>query len=256
MELNQLGNIMPTENRDNPNQGRVYSADGISPTITNTAGGGGREPAIVEHTIVRSIGRNPDNPSDRTPGNHVEQRLEPNKDGVCDTLTTVQKDNLVLEKEIVGGIYTGVSPEYQRGALKGVSRCIKGNQHDAGVVERVKIKQATKEGYAECNIGGVADLSFPTSKTRRGRVQGNGEVAPTILAAAQNLYKIESRYRIRKLTPLECWRLMGFTDEDFRKAESVNAKTHLYAQAGKSIVKPVLEGIFSQLNIKGVKPWK
>lgn len=53
--------------------------------------------------------------------------------------------------------------------------------------------------------------------------------------------------RIRKLTPLECWRLMGFTDEDFRKAEKVNSSSQLYKQAGNSIVKQVLMAIFKQL---------
>lgn len=51
----------------------------------------------MEHIIVAMRGRNPDNPSDRTPGIPTVQRLEPNSQGLCNTLTTVQKDNLVLE---------------------------------------------------------------------------------------------------------------------------------------------------------------
>lgn len=62
-------------------------------------------------------------------------------------------------------------------------------------------------------------------------------------------------YKIRKLTPRETWRLMGFSDGDFDKVASVNSDTRLYNQSGNSIVKQVLMGIFSQLNIKGVKPW-
>lgn len=57
----------------------------------------------------------------------------------------------------------------------------------------------------------------------------------------------EYQVRIRKLTPKECWRLMGFTDEDFHKAEAVNSNTQLYKQAGNSIVKDVLMAIFSQM---------
>lgn len=53
--------------------------------------------------------------------------------------------------------------------------------------------------------------------------------------------------RIRKLTPLECWRLMGFADSDYKKAESVNSNTQLYKQAGNSIVKQVLMSVFSQM---------
>lgn len=52
--------------------------------------------------------------------------------------------------------------------------------------------------------------------------------------------------RIRKLTPKECWRLMGFSDEDFEKAEKVNSNSQLYKQAGNSIVVKVLERIFEE----------
>lgn len=58
---------------------------------------------------------------------------------------------------------------------------------------------------------------------------------------------LESSYRIRKLTPKECWRLMGFTDTDFMKAEMVNSNTQLYKQAGNSIVKDVLMAIFKEM---------
>lgn len=67
--------------------------------------------------------------------------------------------------------------------------------------------------------------------------------------------EIKNVLRIRKLTPNECWRLMAFTDEDFRKAESVNSNTQLYKQAGNSIVVTVLEALFRQLNIQGVSTW-
>jgi DNA (cytosine-5)-methyltransferase 1 len=53
--------------------------------------------------------------------------------------------------------------------------------------------------------------------------------------------------RIRKLTPKECWRLMGFDDEDFEKASKENSNAQLYKQAGNSIVVNVLEEIFKQL---------
>lgn len=53
--------------------------------------------------------------------------------------------------------------------------------------------------------------------------------------------------RIRKLTPKECFRLMGFDDEDFKKASQVNPNSKLYKQAGNSIVVNILEKILSQL---------
>ena len=62
-------------------------------------------------------------------------------------------------------------------------------------------------------------------------------------------------YKIRKLTPRECFRLMNYTDADFDKAASVNSNSQLYKEAGNAIVKSCLMAIFSQLNIKGVKPW-
>jgi DNA (cytosine-5)-methyltransferase 1 len=95
-EVKQIGNYRQGGAWDNPQTGRVYSPEGLAPTL-NTCGGGDREVKIIEPMIVASRGRNPQNPSDRTPGNYVEQRLEPNSEGICNTLTSVQKDNLVLE---------------------------------------------------------------------------------------------------------------------------------------------------------------
>ena len=199
---------MESGNRKNPNQGRVYDQNGLCPTLTDMQGGG-RQPMIVEAQIVAMRGRNPDNPSDRTVGSPTEQRLEPNSQGICNTLTSVQKDNMVMET--------------------------------------VRIKQATEKGYIECEVGGVADLSYPTSTTRRGRVQDSGRTSPTITATETGVCRIEGQYRIRKLTPMECWRIMDFSNEDFHKAEAVNSNTQLYKQAGNSIVRNVLVAIFGQM---------
>ena len=55
-------------------------------------------------------------------------------------------------------------------------------------------------------------------------------------------------YRIRKLTPLECMRLMGVKDEDTQKIKDAGiSDSQLYKMAGNSIVVPVLEGIFTQM---------
>lgn len=93
----------------------------------------------------------------------------------------------------------------------------------------------------------MADLGYPGSLTRRGRVIDNGNVSPTITAQAMEVYVMG--YRIRKLTPLECWRLMSFRDEDFYKAKAVNSDSQLYKQAGNSIVEEVLKAIFLQMGI-------
>lgn len=309
--------------------GNVYSKDHLSPTL-NTMQGGYKQPMIVEANSIRMVrteqgkalrkqyenheihhgfneyrepelrkdgvtntlstvqkdnyicvamrGRNSTNPSDRAPGIELEQTLEVNQNGTTNCLTSVQKDNLVFENviaideqnlsirtETVGTLTTdGSSPKHNN---------------------RVMIKQATKQGYIECEVGGVADFSYPDSETRRGRVQDNGNTCPTLTAESQEICRIEqvgqissdnsqygtvigdnglcstlqagthgyansciaTQYRIRKLTPRECWRLMDFSDEDFEKAAEVNSNTQLYKQAGNSIVKNVLIAIFGQM---------
>ena len=77
------------------------------------------------------------------------------------------------------------------------------------------------------------------------------EYAPTLRAGRYGLKVKEcdemNNLKIRKLTPKECWRLMGFDDEDFYKAEAVNSNTQLYKQAGNSIVVDVIEKIYEKL---------
>jgi DNA (cytosine-5)-methyltransferase 1 len=106
------------------------------------------------------------------------------------------------------------------------------------------IKNATKKGYKEAYDGDSVNLSYPNSKTRRGRV-GN-QVSQT-LQCNDAMGVVNGDLRIRKLTPKECWRLMGFDDEDFEKAEKVNSNAQLYKQAGNSIVVNVLEEILKNL---------
>lgn len=71
--------------------------------------------------------------------------------------------------------------------------------------------------------------------------------APTLTATSADEKIVNGSLRIRKLTPLECWRLMGFDDEDFYKAKEVCSDSQLYKQAGNSIVVNVLEAIFKEL---------
>lgn len=417
-EVKRLGNLYG-EDKGTGYVGNVWDEEGICPTLT-TMQGGNREPMIVA-----SRERNKENPSDRTPGNEVEQRLEPNSQGVCNCITTVSKDNLVLEfrkEEVIkGGKYGKLTALRKTGKKQGTNniwlcKCDCGNTSEVstsklgkstfscgcyrlesrrthnmsntriyniwslmkrrcnnpdannyeyyggrgikvcdewlefvpfyewamangysdeltidrinndgnyepsnckwstnteqvnnrrnygempyyGIVKdstgyraqvtvngekiyiahsvddieylvnernkyidehnlpnkknelepTVRIKQATKEGYIECKLGGVADLSYPNSKTRRGRVQDNRDTSPTITATETGVHKIESPYRIRKLTPRECARLMKFSDEDASKMLEVNSNSQVYKQCGNSIVVSVLEGIFKQM---------
>jgi DNA (cytosine-5)-methyltransferase 1 len=92
---------------------------------------------------------------------------------------------------------------------------------------------------------------------QRGYIYSANGISPTICATDYKTPKLVAvrgglmnNLRIRKLTPKECWRLMGFKDEDFDKAEKENSNTQLYKQAGNSIVVPVLENILSNLLLK------
>lgn len=79
------------------------------------------------------------------------------------------------------------------------------------------------------------------------------------IAKVENMAKVEDYlfkdYGVFKLSPRECGRLMAVKDSDIDKMAAVNSNTQLYKQFGNSIVVTVLMAIFSQLNIKGVKPW-
>lgn len=113
----------------------------------------------------------------------------------------------------------------------------------------VTVREATKAGYAEAYEGDSINLEQPNSTTRRGRV-GHG-VAQTLTTSPQQ-GAVMNDLRIRKLTPKECFRLQGFDDDSFHKAEAVNSNTQLYKQAGNSICVPVVEYIISALDDAGV----
>lgn len=155
----QVGNIKEST-WGNPQVGRIYSSEGISPTL-NTCSGGGHEPKIVE-------------------------------------------------------------------------------THGYSLVYIVQ--EATKKGYAEATEGDSLNLKYPGSKTRRGRVEK--QISQTILTDGE--IGVVDNCKIRKLTPKECWRLMGWKDEQFEKIQGIS-NTQLYKQAGNGIVVNVLEAILKNL---------
>lgn len=262
LETRQLGFMDNGTGKHQSNT--VYDENALCPNITTVEGGGTQQIKICESQIVAMRGRNPDNPSDRTTGSPTEQRLEANTQGTSNCLTSVQKDNLVVESQVLTPKRTEYGKQIRRLYESGM---IKESRHNMTELEprqdgvcntlttvqkdnMVLVKQATKQGYAECELGGMADLSFPDSATRRGRVQEYGNVCPTIMAQNQELCRIETQYRIRKLTPRECGRLMGVSDEDIDKMAEVNSNTQLYKQFGNSIVVDVMCAMFRNLNIK------
>lgn len=111
------------------------------------------------------------------------------------------------------------------------------------------VRQATKKGYDIAGEGDSINLEQPNSKTRRSRV-GNQRVNTLTTSCNQPVVQYGD---IRRLTPRECWRLMGFDDKDFDKAANIDigkrkmSDTQLIKQAGNSIVVNVLEEIYKCL---------
>lgn len=293
--VKQVGNISASTGAwNNPQVGRVYDPNGCSPTL-NTCSGGGHEPKVLQ---VGKINSSQDgvivDPKGISPTHTAGHGDTPKvlMIGNCNPSGNGMNGNVYSEN--------GLSPTLTTNKGEG---------------NKVAIKQATKQGYIECELGGVADLSYPDSKTRRGRVQDNGNTCPTITATEtgvcriedslegscnklthaewkQKMYKkfvedadgdissvclnqsqtfgyrppvkgysktlkanthdigIVNGIRIRKLTPKETFRLMGFSDNDFDAAQNADiSNSQLYKQAGNSIVVDVLYYIYRELYI-------
>ena len=230
--VRQVGNISDCNGAwDNPQVGRVYDVSGCSPTL-NTCSGGGHEPKVIT-----GIDKSYNNPKFIETANCITSREDRGISNRKSEGTAVLKIGNINPSGngMNGSVYSeeGLSPTLTTNKGEG---------------NKVAIKQATKQGYIECEVGGVADLSYPDSKTRRGRVQDNGNISPTITATETGICRIESPIRIRKLTPKECFRLMGFSDENFDAAQKVGiSNSQLYKQAGNSIVVDVLYYIYVEL---------
>ena len=109
---------------------------------------------------------------------------------------------------------------------------------------KIRVREATKQGFAEASVGDSVNLAHPNSKTRRGRV--GKQIANTLLTG-ESQGVVEPDLRIRKLTPRECWRLQGFPDWAFDKAQEVNSNSQLYKQAGNSVTVNVIKTIAERL---------
>lgn len=241
---------------------KKVNKSGVCPTLTTRPEG--FKTAILP-VVGAMRGRNPEDPSDRTAGVPTEQRLEINEKGLCNALTTVQKDNLVIEEDKQGYVSRrynefieekGYVPEmfvaYNKTEIKDVAPTLTGQcsspSGSSAVLKLetpVKVNVANKNGYEEANPGDYVNITYPGSKTKRGRV-GNG-VAHTLTCGDGNAV-ITENVRIRKLTPRECLRLMGWKDEQIDKiVASKISGTQQYRQAGNGIVVQVLESIFKAL---------
>ncbi|WP_433959330.1 DNA cytosine methyltransferase [Cytobacillus horneckiae] len=124
---------------------------------------------------------------------------------------------------------------------KGLSPTLTTNK---GEGPKVMIKEATKKGYKVAELGDSINLSVIGSKTRRGRV-GKGVANTLDTSCNQGVLTRDSD--IRKLTPLECFRLQGFPDWAYDRAAAVNSDSQLYKQAGNSVTVNVIYEIAKRL---------
>lgn len=232
--------------------------DGVSNTLSTVQ----KDNYICEKSIVAMRGRNPDNPSDRTVGATTEQRLEPNSQGICNTLTSVQKDNLVMEKVVIDDTYANRQPrvyEDYSPALRSERDGLKTIETISTKGKQIEVASTILAGYERTNMTGfnadngvVEQAKICLGGLQEHQTPRTDGISPTLTSAmgmggGQTPIINDCQYRIRKLTPKECWRLMDFTDEDFEKAAQVNSNTQLYKQAGNSIVKNVLVEILGQM---------
>lgn len=197
---------------------------------------------VIEPIIVASRGRNPENPSDRTTGSPTEQRLEANMNGTTNTITTVAKDNYVMEPVVCEPLCDEGLRFFKDdivGTLRTIDACC-----DKRVIE--------PEDINPVRIGNIYGEQFGTGYA--GNVWDQDSVSPTIMTAQggnrQPLVVDNVKWRIRKLTPKECWRLMGFSDKDCNHASKYVSNSALYKQAGNSIVTSCLVAIFYSLLFK------
>ena len=139
--------------------------------------------------------------------------------------------------------YGTIQPNFNQSGIvyetDGISPTLRAYQ-GGNLEPKIRVREATKQGYAEAEVGDSVNLSHPNSKTRRGRV--GKQIANTLLTG-ESQGVVEPGFRIRKLTPRECWRLQGFPDWAFDKAQEVNSNSQLYKQAGNSVTVNVIAAI-------------
>ena len=162
--------------------------------------------------------------------------------------------NMNVELKCVGqmdGSFESANRVYDPNGLSPTTTCY---HTDAGVrilEERessLKIKNATKQGYLEAKPGDSVGIGGRMEWHRANVMNG---IAKTLICSENDVGVVAEDYRIRKLTPKECFRLMGVKDGDYDKLTVSN--TQRYKQAGNSIVVDVLMAIFENMFIKDCK---
>lgn len=221
--IKKIGNI---RKKGLSQSGDVVSIDSISPTMCSTTTQ--KDPLKVAIPVLT-----PERVEKRQNGRRFKEDGEE-----MFTLTAQDRHGVA-----VGGIYANDSKDFNRGLLPNTSRSIKAQNHDAAIM----IKEATLKGYSEAKPGDSVNISHPNSETRRGRV-GKG-IANTLLTGEEQAVVTE-KLKIRKLTPLECWRLQTFPDWAYHLAAAVNSASQLYKQAGNSVTVAVIYDIARRLKLR------
>lgn len=233
----------------------------VSCTIRTNINTANHHYVVMEEPMIGAMrGRNPDNPSERAKSNgNYKQRLEINEQGTSNTITSVAKDNYVIEPQVLTPKRTefgkAVRKQYESKELNmsrhemttmeprtdGITNTLTSVQKD----NYLCIPEATSKGYAEAYEGDSINLEHPNSTTRRGRV---GKQMANTLDTACNQGVVTPRYRIRKLTPRECFRLQGVDDKDIDTLQNASiSNSQLYKLAGNSITVDVLYHLFRKL---------
>jgi DNA (cytosine-5)-methyltransferase 1 len=169
-------------------------------------------------------------------------------EGLAPTLTTNKgegqkiaiKSNTIKQFGVLQPNFNQCGVVYETDGISPTIRAYQGG----GLEPKIKVREATAQGYAEAEIGDSVNLAHPNSKTHRGRV-GKGQANTLLTGGSQGV--VIPDFRIRKLTPRECWRLQGFPDWAFDKAQEVNSNSQLYKQAGNSVTVNVIEAIAREL---------
>lgn len=240
---NQQSKIEIVGNTKNPNgtgQGTgsvVYDSNGLIGTLCARDY---KEPKQIAIPVMT-----PDRAEKRQNGRRFKTDGKP-----MFTLTTQDRHGVVVENKVkqVGNLINtesfGGNPHRGRVYdISGISPCLN-CMGGGGLEPKIRVKEATKQGFAEAEVGDSVNLSHPNSKTRRGRV--GKQIANTLLTG-ESQGVVEPDFRIRKLTPRECWRLQGFPDWAFDKAQEVNSNSQLYKQAGNSVTVNVIAAIAKEL---------
>ncbi|EAD9020820.1 DNA (cytosine-5-)-methyltransferase [Listeria monocytogenes] len=157
------------------------------------------------------------------------------------TITAQDRHGIIVSGELEG---TGREQSNRVYSEKGLAPTLTTMQGGGQEPKVLLVREATKKGYAEAAKYGGINLSMPESETRRGRVAK--QMTSTLDTGCQQGVVVEE-IRIRKLTPLECWRLQGFPDWAFAAAAKVNSNSQLYKQAGNSVAVPVIVAIAERL---------